>query len=101
MKRASPVEHCSKTETNQHWQDFDGQVTIQASQAGQIYRAMHSVRGTLKMIADHHMRMNSGGDLAPRFSSVELEAMLAGALALTNMVDEVFEELHFQDAEKE
>lgn len=101
MKRASPVEHCSNTETNRHWQDFDGQVTIQASQAGQLYRAVHSVRSTIKMVADHHMRMNSGGDLTPRFSSVELEAMLAGALALASMVDEVFDDLHFQDAEKE
>lgn len=101
MKRASPVEHYSNTETNRHWQDFDGQVTIQASQAGQLYRAVHSVRSTIKMVADHHMRVNSGGDLAPRFSSVELEAMLAGALALANMVDDVFDDLHFKDAEKE
>lgn len=81
-----------------HWQDFKHPVSIPAAQAGEIYRAAHSVRSTLRLVADHHMRLNSSGDLAPRFSSVELEAMLAGALALANMVDEVFDDLHFKDA---
>jgi len=98
MNQASHVEHCSNTETNRHWQDFDSQVTIQASQAGAIYRAVHSIKATLKMLADHHMRLNSSGDLPPRFSSVEIEAMLSGALALANMADEAFDELHFQDS---
>lgn len=81
-------------ETIQHWQNFEHPVTIQAGQAGAIYRAMRSVRNTLNMIADHHLRSNSGGVQAQRLSSIEVEAMLAGALALSDMVEGVFEELH-------
>lgn len=94
MEQARPAEHSSPIVTNQHWQDFEQPITIQASQAGAIYRAMRSVRNTLKMVADHHLRSNSGGAQQLRLSSIEVEAMLAGALALSDMVEGVFEELH-------
>ncbi len=81
-------------ETIQHWQDFEHSVTIPAGQAGAIYRAMRSVRNTLNMVADHHLRSNSGGTQAQRLSSIEVEAMLSGALALSDMMEAVFEELH-------
>lgn len=97
MTQTSAATHCGSTEACNHWQDFDKPVTIKASQAGDIYRAVHSIKATLKMLADHHVRLNSSGDLPPRFSSVELESMLAGALALANMADEAFDDLHFQD----
>jgi len=94
MEQALPAEHSSPIVTNQHWQDFEQPITIQASQAGTIYRAMRSIRNTLKMVADHHLRSNSGGAQQLRLSSIEVEAMLAGALALSDMVEGVFEELH-------
>ena len=72
-------------ETIQHWQDFEHSVTIPAGQAGAIYRAMRSVRSTLNMVADHHLRSNSGGAQTPRLSSIEVEAMLAGALARSSL----------------
>lgn len=96
MEQAKPAEQSSPIMTNQHWQDFERQVTIQAAQAGAMYRAMRSVRSTLNMVADHHLRSNSGGAQTPRLSSIEVEAMLAGALALADMVEGVFEELHAQ-----
>lgn len=83
-------------ETVQHWQNFEQSVTIEAAQAGTIYRAIRSVRSTLNMVADHHLRSNSNGTQALRLSSIEVEAMLAGALALADMVEEAFEELHAQ-----
>ena len=94
MEQALPAEHSSPIVTNQHWQDFEQPITIQASQAGTIYRAMRSIRNALKMVADHHLRSNSGGAQQLRLSSIEVEAMLAGALALSDMVEGVFEELH-------
>jgi hypothetical protein len=78
----------------QHWQDFESPVTLQTSQAGSIYRAVRSVSTTLRMIADHHLRSHSDGVQPLRLSPVEVEAMLAGALALSDMVEEVFEDLH-------
>lgn len=77
-----------------HWQDFEGPVTLRASQAGTIYRAVLSIRTTLRMVADHQLRSNSDGVEPPRLSSAEVEAMLSGALALSDMVEEVFEDLH-------
>lgn len=94
MEQIRPAEHSSLNVTNQHWQDFEQPITIQASQAGAIYRAMRSVRNTLKMVADHHLRSNSGGAQPLRLSLIEVEAMLSGALALSDMMEAVFEELH-------
>ncbi|HJW23925.1 MAG TPA: hypothetical protein VJ576_03425 [Rhodocyclaceae bacterium] len=78
----------------QHWQDFERPVTIQPGPAGSAYRAIRSIKATLRMVADHQLRANSGGVQPLRLSPSEVDAMLAGALALSQMVEEMFEDQH-------
>lgn len=75
-----------------HWQDFNDPVTIAANTAGDMYRAAHSIKATLRMVADYHLCIN--GEQPTRFTKSEIEAMLSGALALAEMLNVTLEELH-------
>lgn len=60
-----------------------------------MYRAVLGIKNTLRLVADHQLRCNSGGVLKPRFSTIEIEAMLSGAIALAEMLDTSFEDMQF------
>lgn len=82
-------------ELQQHWQDFGKQMTLSASQAGEMYRSSLSIKMTLRLVADHLIRINSHGEQEPRFSKLEMEAMVSGAVALAERMEEELEDLHF------
>lgn len=86
--------HSTEPACTEHWQDFNSPITIGACQAGHLYRAIYSIKSTLRLVADHHLRSNSHGALPQRMSSTEIEAMLSGSLALARMMESAFEDLH-------
>lgn len=87
-------------ELQQHWQDFEKPVTIPANVAGDMYRSALSLKTTTRILADHLLRLNSHGELEPRFSSVELEAMVSGAVVLAEGMETALEDLHLDSFDK-
>lgn len=82
----------SDSNSNTHWQDFKGPVTLSAEQAGKLYRAIVGIKSSLQLTAEFH---TAGQAEDPqRVTLQEVENLLSGAIASAEGIEADLEDIH-------